>query len=312
MQFSASHLIGNEPIKSYLTKAVQSGQLHHTLLFSGRDGIGKRLFAKALAQALLDAPLQRVESENHPDLHVLRPEGKSGTHPIEQLRLMIDEIRKPPFEATRKVFIICDAERMLPPSANALLKTLEEPDLDCQIVLVSSSPSEMLPTILSRCVHLSFQPIPRDAIMRYLQEKHSVDPKRAQSLARLSIGSIGHALTLLANDRSEKAEEILFDTLEKKLSAMQAIEQIDGLFYDLEGVEFHQTAQHLLAAYLMWERDQELKRSGGDEQLLYFPHTNQVQPASLIQALERAATAKLALERNVKFSACLDFLLSSR
>jgi len=303
-------LLGNEPMKAYLSRAIQSGHLHHTLLFSGRDGIGKSLFAKALALELLETSDERVHSENHPDLHILRPEGKSGTHLIEFVREMIIEVHKPPFEAKRKVFIFTDAERMLPASANALLKTLEEPDLDCQIILLSSAPSEILPTILSRCVHLAFQPIPKDKIAAFLVEKHSIDSQRAQSLARLSNGSLGHALRLMQNDRTEKAQQLLFDALEQKIPPVQAIAEIDALLNDLDGIDFHRQAEYLLAAYQMWVRDHELRQTKGDTGLLYFQKESTGSSLTLAEAEARVAMVKLALERNVKFSACLDYLMN--
>jgi replication-associated recombination protein RarA len=312
MEFLGKSLLGNEPIKAYLSRALATGLLHHTLLFSGREGIGKSLFAKAIATVLLEAPKERIDSENHPDLHVLYPEGKSGTHLIENLREMIAEVHKPPFEGKRKVFIICEAERMLPAAANAVLKTLEEPELDCMIILISSAPHEILPTILSRCIHLAFQPIPKDQIAVFLQEHQAIPPERARILARLSNGSLGHALRLHQNDRTEKAQQLLFDALEGKISSFQAMEEIDVLFNDLEGIDFHRQAEHLLAAYLMWVRDQELVREGGDRDLLYFSQAGARPVPALAQAEARVSKAKLALDRNVKFSACLDYLLNTQ
>lgn len=303
------YLLGNEPIKTYLTRAVASEQLHHTILMSGPDGVGKALFAKWLSCLLLNAPWERLEKENHPDLHLLRPEGKSGTHLVEQLREMIEEVHRPPFEAKRKVFIIHEAERMIPAAANMLLKTLEEPDLDCQILLLSSAPNEILPTILSRCIHLMFQPIPKDLIAHYLQEKYSIPEPRAQLLSRLSNGSLGHALSLYQNDRSEKMERTLLDALENKISSIQAIEQIDALMNDLEGVDFHRQAEQLFAIYLMWARDQEVFRSSANKQLLYVASAHSQSTRTLSDAESRVARAKMALERNVKFSACLDAIL---
>lgn len=304
-----AHLLGNEPIKTYLSRALESDCLHHTILFSGLDGIGKSLFAKALSQHLLGSSPEKVQSETHPDLHLLRPESKSGTHLVEQLREMIAEVHKPPFEAKQKVFIIFEAHRMLPAAANMLLKTLEEPDLDCQIILISSFPSELLPTIMSRCIHLAFQPIPKDLIAAFLQEKHSIEAERAHSLARLSNGSLGTALDLMRNE-CEKAGQILICALENKISKTEAMVEIDALVSELEGVAFHRQAEQLLATYLMWVRDQELKLVAGDERLLYFSQTASAHWISLAKAQEQALIAKIALERNVKFSACLDFILN--
>src|SRR3989344_960555 len=152
-------ILGNEQIKAYLTKACLENRLGSTLLFSGPDGVGKRLFANALAAHLLKAPLSRIEQNNHPDFHVLPPEGKSGVYPIEKIRSMIDEGHVAPFESSCKVFVLEDAERMQLASANALLKTLEERLDGVAFMLLTSQPKEILATILSRSTVLSFQPL---------------------------------------------------------------------------------------------------------------------------------------------------------
>ncbi|MBF5058662.1 hypothetical protein [Candidatus Neptunochlamydia vexilliferae] len=85
-----------------------------------------------------------------------RRAGKKG--PIEAIRTLIEEANLPPFESERKVFIIHEADRMLPSSSNALLKTLEEPPSFVTIILISAHPEALLPTITSRC----FQ-VPSDA-----------------------------------------------------------------------------------------------------------------------------------------------------
>ena len=114
-----SNLIGNDLAKVALTRMAEQRSVPNTLLFYGPDGVGKSLFALALAELLMGPQHAR----NHPDLHIYLPEGKSATHPIENIRKLIDEVALPPYEAPVKVFIIHDAHQMLPTSSNALLKT---------------------------------------------------------------------------------------------------------------------------------------------------------------------------------------------
>lgn len=102
-------------------------------------------------------PSPKIDSGNHPDLHYYAPEGKSDLHPIASIHQMIGEMSLPPFEAKRKVFILEDAEKMLPSSSNALLKTLEEPHEDTYFLLLSRHPDRLLPTILSRLFPLRYE-----------------------------------------------------------------------------------------------------------------------------------------------------------
>ena len=100
--------------------------------------------------------LIKIETNNHPDLHVYEPEGKTYHHSIASIRNLIGQVYMAPFEAEAKVFIIKDAHRMLKSSANALLKTLEEPTLDSFIILTSSKADDIIPTITSRCFRINF------------------------------------------------------------------------------------------------------------------------------------------------------------
>src|SRR5580692_991868 len=110
-----SKLIGNELAKAALLRMVEQKSVPNTLLFYGPDGVGKSLFALALTELLMGpSHTPKLHSSNHPDLHVYVPEGKSATHPVDNIRKLNDEVALPPFEAPVKVFLIHDAHQMLP------------------------------------------------------------------------------------------------------------------------------------------------------------------------------------------------------
>src|SRR5690348_11693792 len=121
-----SECIGNKTAQDTLQRMVEQNTLPHTLLFYGPQGVGKRLCALRLAEAMLGSS-SKLASGNHPDLHQLYPEGKANLHPVENIRALITEAAYPPLESPVKFFLIHDAHQMQGPSANALLKTLEEP-----------------------------------------------------------------------------------------------------------------------------------------------------------------------------------------
>jgi hypothetical protein len=115
--------------------------------------------ALSLAKKLLpENQRSKVDSGNHPDLHIYLPEEKSDLHLMGTMQQMLSEMALPPFEAPVKIFIIDGAEKMLPASSNALLKTLEEPPEDTYFFLLSHHPDKLLPTILSRLHPMSFAP----------------------------------------------------------------------------------------------------------------------------------------------------------
>ncbi len=294
-----NHILGNDPIKAYLQKAIEENRLPQTLLFAGPDGIGKSLFAKAVAALLLKSPRSA-------DLHILKPEGKSGQYAIDTLREMIDKEHAAPFESPGKVFILEDAERMQPASANALLKTLEEPTPDTTFILLSNSPQEMLQTILSRCAVLTFQALTEEAIASLLHAKGH--PTR---FAKLAHGSAGRAFELAEHPEFEEHRKILFALLANRPSYPELSSQLTKLEELVEEgseedpVKVSRRVEHLFASILMWHRDQHLRKLGGRDELLFFPDEPLIDPVELKQVEKAIEKAKLAIQRNMKLSICL-------
>ena len=110
-----------------------------------------------------------------------------------------------PAMGTRAVFVIAEADRMVPQrsspeAANAFLKLLEEPPDFAWLILTSSRPAGLLPTIRSRTTGLRIAPLEEDVVARCLLERWDVEPARAATLARRADGSIGRALALLRDE----------------------------------------------------------------------------------------------------------------
>jgi DNA polymerase-3 subunit delta' len=221
-------IVGNIVAKSCLTRMLESGRVGNCLLFAGPEGIGKGLFAQAFSKALLN----QAQNSPHPDLHIYRPEGKIGMHSISSMRQFIEEVHLPPYQTKRKIFILHDAERMLPDSANALLKTFEEPTLDSLILLISSSPQLLLPTILSRCQVLHFQPLSHEEITSYLMTHCSKSPEEADHLASQAVGSLTRALSLNVSDN--ELRKSLLEILSKQPSYPELLKALRGLNDQLE------------------------------------------------------------------------------
>ena len=200
-------IIGNAHIKQYLNRALDKGVLGQSLLFAGLSGIGKSLFAEACAKKILG-----LSDLNHPDLHIYKPEGKIGLHSIDSMREFSEQVYLAPYQAPKKVFILHDADRMLSYSANALLKTFEEPSKESVIILLSSSPEALLSTILSRCRHVRFHPLKQEDICHFLKKQEGLSDEQALSLAALAEGSLGKALKLLKSP-NQTLRQTLFDAL---------------------------------------------------------------------------------------------------
>jgi len=303
-----SKLIGNEFIKNCLIRLVKKKAIGHSLLFAGPSGIGKSLFASVIAASSMSEDekeraghCRKISQGIHPDVHIYRPEGKIGLHSIQSLRKMCDEIQLPPYEAPSKVFIVHDAHRMLSFSANALLKTFEEPPPQTKIILLTHSHTTLLPTILSRCSTYFFHPISENEIFNYLSEHYQSEPEQLRAWAHLSQGSLGQALKL-AKRGGDPTRALVLDalstgslqsyknlvrlsdvlteeiearkkTLEDEIKELQiksseylSLGQHAVLEKDLEGasaIELMEEANILFYNILSWYRDLSLMQAGG-------------------------------------------------
>lgn len=300
-------IIGNEQVKVFLSKAIQSNTLPHAMLFSGLSGVGKSLFAQRLAASLLQTTESKIEAEIHPDFHALKPESKSGLHSIDTLRKLIDEVHNAPFESSGKVFVIYDAERMQTAPANALLKTLEEPTFDTTLILLTERLHEILPTIRSRCSLVKFNPIAEGEIAAFLKTKG-----HKEELAKIAQGSIGKALELALRSNPEK---LLFSLLREKPiypKLLLEIEKIEASIEDEDPVKKNRNAEYIFTAFLMWHRDQHARKISFDS--LFFPDEEAVsfplpKMDAVIQCVEEALGC---YQRNIKFSTCLESMFENR
>jgi len=138
-----------------LQKMLETGSLPHPLLLIHAELSDAIDLSKKLMGPNHHA---KIDSGNHPDLHLYRPEEKSDLYLMANIQKLIQEMALPPFEAPLKVFILEEAEKMLPSASNALLKTLEEPSEDSFVILLSHRRERLLPTILSRLHPIDFSP----------------------------------------------------------------------------------------------------------------------------------------------------------
>lgn len=322
-------IIGNDHIKSKLNKAVESNTLSNTLLFSGPEAVGKSLFAIALACRLMHpetdidpGALKKIEANNHPDLHVYKPEGKTSLHSIVSIRNLIEQVFMAPFEAEAKVFIIKDAHRMLKSSANALLKTLEEPTLDSFIILITSRVEDILPTITSRCFRINFSAIKEEEVIAFLQKKYSLIKEDAHKLAKISNGSIGKAIELAKHPDYLKKRELFINILAKEnivsfFDLSEALAKLEEEYIQSFSKEnptkYYKEIDLLLDKLFYWFRDLHLLKMKGNEKHLFFldkldllKKQNLKNLPSLDKLNVLVNEIKFALSRNIKLKYALE------
>ena len=216
-------MIGHKSQIDILKRAIASNRIAGAYLFAGPDGIGKRLVGKLFMQSLActNSPAesfspcgtciacQKFLSDNHPDRFTLEVPEEKSLISIEQVRDLQGKIQFHPLEASSKIVLINDADLMSQATANALLKTLEEPPPRTHFILISARPMALLPTIRSRCQIISFSPLSDDEIKNFLLQQNP-DASEAAIISRLAGGSIGLALKLDPELVSTVTEKIGF------------------------------------------------------------------------------------------------------
>lgn len=209
-------LIGHREQMEAFAAALAGGRLHHAWLLAGPEGVGKRTFADMMAARLLgDGTAALVAAGSHPDYRVLQPpvEGKGATQkiiPVDQVREIRAMLHEYPAMGGWRVIIVDPVDAMERPSANALLKELEEPAENTLFFLISHAPGRLLPTIRSRCRTLRFGPL-GEADMRTLCTGSGVPADAVPAVLALAGGAPGralaaHALDLPALDRLARSQ----------------------------------------------------------------------------------------------------------
>ena len=215
-------IAGHARLLSLLSRVIARDSMPPAVLLAGPSGVGKRLTAMAVAQAVNClqprttpeferdacgecASCRRIARGVHPDVIVVEP-GDSGSIKIEQLRDVIDRSQYRPFEGRRRVVIIDEADAAGGDAQSALLKTLEEPPSASLFILVSSIPDALLPTVISRCPRLRFGPLTPAEVARVLIEQHGYAEPDARAAAAEADGSIGRALAAQSEEIGEARE----------------------------------------------------------------------------------------------------------
>jgi DNA polymerase-3 subunit delta' len=192
-------IIGQEKAVRILSGTIKRERVPTSILLSGDSGIGKKLAALNYAKALnCQTPVDsdacdrciscaKIDKEIHPDVTTLLPENDELK--IETIRRAEEILSLRPYEGKKKVLIVDDADKMNINSANAFLKTLEEPPDDSIIVLVSASPDRLPDTIRSRCMHVRFRPLSHEAFARVFSMK--APDKKLGPFAGLVMGRPG-------------------------------------------------------------------------------------------------------------------------
>ncbi|MBR0653763.1 DNA polymerase III subunit delta' [Plastoroseomonas arctica] len=251
-------LIGHEDAAAALERAARADRLHHAWLIAGPEGVGKATLAYRFARFLLagrpDAtPLLHVPAESsvfrriaaaaHADLLTIEAGTLQGDRKrsdvinVDAARLIPGFFALTAAEGGWRVVVVDGAELMNPAAANAILKVLEEPPPRAVLLLVSSTPGRLLPTIRSRTRRLDLHPLPDATLHPIIAEwLPGMAEAERHALARLSGGSLGRALQL-AESGGPAVHAMVEDALQAP-TPVRVMQIADRLAADRNGASF--------------------------------------------------------------------------
>ncbi len=317
-------IIGHTDEIRHLKNAVLNDRVSHAYLFTGDEGSGKRTLADAFAMNLVcekhgdDACLtcsacKKAMDHNHPDIIYVTHE-KPNLITVDEIRSqVVNTVDILPYESERKIYIIAEAEKMNQQAQNALLKTIEEPPAYVVILLTTSSPEALLPTIRSRCVTLALKPVADDLVEQYLQNELKLPDYEAHILAAFAQGNIGRAKAA-ATEESFAEERDMVIRLVRRIPEMdtasisevvrQLKEKKDGI-YDF------------LDLMYLWFRDVILYKATADvDHLIFQAEISTIRAEAsgssyegLQLILDSIEKCKVRLRANVNFDLALELLL---
>ncbi|NDD57922.1 MAG: AAA family ATPase [Chlamydiae bacterium] len=316
-------LIGNEFAKAILTKFILHRKIPHAILFSGPAGVGKKLFSLELAKEILgEAHIRKIDVNNHPDVRCFSPDGKTGMHSIASIHQLQELMSLEPFEASARVCIIDEADRMLPSSSNALLKTLEEPQKNNFILLLTQRPENIIPTIQSRCRKVPFFSISEKELATFLEKQHKLSAAEAKKIAILSHGSMEKAIELLDKEKVSASSlwlEILSSSSfcsVKHADSLQKMEQYLMSFMEAgESTRFFTEVDSFLEEIFYWFRDLYLIKVGASQNYIFHVDALQNMSAAAMASLppleqvgKCLEESRLAIQRSVRVKNVLEYM----
>lgn len=245
---SFAQLVGQNQAVELLTQAIAQNRIAPAYLFTGADGVGKKLAARCFIEQLFCVNIpqskqqqlhHRLQLGNHPDLLWIEPNymhqgqllsaakaeaaGVKRKAPptirVEQIRQIAQFLSRSPLEATRNVVVLEQAETMAEAAANALLKTLEEPGI-ATLILIAPGTEALLPTLVSRCQRIPFYRLDRDSMVEVLRQTGNQQILSQPQIIALAQGSPGEAIAAW-----QQLQQIPLELLEKLTQIPKSLQE---------------------------------------------------------------------------------------
>lgn len=256
-----NNIIGHLDIREKLIRSIENGSFPHASLIVGEDGIGKSKIAREIAINILG----KSEFKDYVDIEEYKiPENKKSFS-VDQVRSIIEEVNKKPYESDKKVIIVHDSDKMTAQAQNALLKTIEEPPKGVFLILLCGKKENILDTINSRCQSYKLARVSDDDIKEILlRDNLNISSEYIEGAKVFSGGIPGRAEDFINNslyrDIRENTLKILIESNENDLTGF--LKHKDFL------VKNKDLWQEVLTSILSYARDIIIYKEVGKDSLI--------------------------------------------
>ena len=319
---SFKDILGHEKLIHHLKKSIEMDKIGHAYIFDGPAGIGKKTTATAFSKGILCkefgqdvcgvcSSCLKIESNNHPDLVWIEPDGKSiKNHQIEELQQ--DLVRKP-YESEKKVYLIKDADLMTESAQNRLLKTLEEPPRYVVIILISTNFNRFLATIRSRSQIIKFNRLQYKIVQDFMHKRYGMNDDETKVFATFSNGIIGKAIEFKESEDFQKKRKETIALIEGLISK-DALKLFDGMvFFE----KYKEDVYEILDLMIFWFRDILLLGEMNSEQFLINidqkdilqKHLYHISHQKMVHIIETIEKTKKDIKANVNFQLATEIMI---
>lgn len=308
-------LLGHETVKESLGRAIAQDRISNAYVFEGAPGVGKKLCAKLFSQALVCetgtacgtcSMCVQATASTLPDIITLRKDQDRASVGVDNVReQIISEVYLKPRNARRKIFIIDSGDELSTEAQNALLKVLEEPPSYVTFIICVTAKEKLLSTVLSRSQIVSFFPLSTATVCDYLTKNYDMAQSTAETIAKLSCGSIGTAQELCNNpDRQARIEKSINALINLKKNSQKLREMVDFLTAEKENIT------EIIDYFMTFLRDCVMVKTDCAELCVYSDKlsdmrvfTADISKKQLISAFDKLNNLKLSLKQNLNFNA---------
>lgn len=244
---SFNDIVGHKSIKFQIENSIKQKRFSHAHIIAGEDGIGKSLIAKETAIKILG----KLENKSYADIVEFKLNGKKSLG-IDEIKKIIEETTKKPYEGNKKVIIVYSSDKMTETAQNAFLKTIEEPPNGIFIILLCEKLENILETIKSRCEIYKLNRLSEEEMYKFLNNNFNhLSSEQTKAISAFSDGIPGRAEKFNNNLALKEIRDVAI----KLLKVIGKNNLDETLSYEKFFLKYKNEWQEVLTCMLAYIRD---------------------------------------------------------